>query len=118
MGAHRLPIAVEVLAVAAVEDVERERPDRVDVALAVRKQVALEAEHRRIRTKIEVSVEERELVLVVGFGPLERDADVVARRQAQAKLVGLESPITLAQPFERPAASVEVRLPDVRKKHA
>src|SRR3954470_20575883 len=118
MRAHRFAIAAEVLAVAAVEDVERERPDRVDVALPVRKEIALETEDRRIRLQLEIAVEECELVRVVAFRLLERDTDVVARRETHAELVGLQRPVALAKPLERPAAGVEVRLRDVREQRA
>ena len=45
--ANRVAVAVEVVAVRAVEQVERERADRVDVALAVRQQVGDEPHQAR-----------------------------------------------------------------------
>src|SRR3954467_1935766 len=85
--ADGVAIAVEVVPVAAVENVERERPDRVDVALAVGKQIGGQSQDRRARMSLEVAVEERELACVVAVRLFEGEAIGVAVREAEAELV-------------------------------
>ena len=72
--ADRRPVAVEPLAVRAVEQVERERPDRVDVALPVRQQVGVQAEQvaRVAAALAEVAAQQLELGRVVARRRLER----------------------------------------------